>query len=120
MQVLSEGSLLAQVFYQVMSRLHLRVWELCHWGEELPFMIHPNMIRALLLKNYMRKCLHLKNMTEKTLLMTLQLMKLINYTHKLFVRDWYNFPMRFQAYLFLFQETSAIDQESHIVFAMRL
>ena len=32
MQVLSEGSLLAQVFYQVMSRLHLRVWELCHWG----------------------------------------------------------------------------------------
>lgn len=52
-------------------------------GEELPFMIHPNMIRALLLKNYMRKCLHLKNMTEKTLLMTLQLMKLINYTHKM-------------------------------------
>ena len=28
-------------------------------------MIHPNMIRALLLKNYMSKCLHLKNMTEK-------------------------------------------------------
>ena len=52
-------------------------------GEELPFMIHPNMIRALLLKNYMMKCLHLKNMTEKTLLMTLQLMKLINYTHQM-------------------------------------
>ena len=86
MQVLSEGTLLAQVFYQVMSRLHLRVWELSHWGEELPFMIHPNMIRALLLKNYMRKCLHLKNMTEKTLLMTLQLMKLINYTHKMDLR----------------------------------
>ena len=83
MQVLPEGSLLAQVFYQVISRLHLRVWDLCHWGEQLPFMIHPNMIRALLLKNYMMKCLHLKNMTEKTLLMTLQLMKLINYTHQM-------------------------------------
>ena len=46
--------------------------------------------------------------------------RLIADQKRLFVREWHNFSMRFQAYLFLFQEASAIDQKSHIVFAMRL
>ena len=36
------------------------------------------------------------------------------------IGNWYNFSMCFQAYLFLFQKAPVINQESYIIFAVRL